>query len=311
MPRVEAPGVDEVAPRKAEPRALGIAACGRRLGPERGTRSERHHPDPAAPQVQQPPRIARHFLRGDDHCCSLADQAGSQPLPEPGRRSALEDLGKLPRREIEQRDDGRHVRQHRDGHRAARRVIDRSPGAAPLGPPGGADGRAPDEEWIERQRRRTQQARRRQQPAPPHVEPTEPLGRVGEVRLQQERERLAVEGSGVERADQTLQVGGRRRRPVRILQRTRVEHDPHAATRARRGRCGDTAGHRPLEPHRLRDLRPRSSSQRSCTTTSSASNTIRRDIFDWPTRRSWKTIGTSITRAPARQARYVISIWKT
>ena len=43
----------------------------------------------------------------------------------------------------------------------------------------------------------------------------------------------------------------------------------------------------------------------------SASTMIRRLIFDWPTRRSRNVIGTSRTRAPARDARNVISIWKT
>ena len=46
-------------------------------------------------------------------------------------------------------------------------------------------------------------------------------------------------------------------------------------------------------------------------TTANASNTIRRFIFEVPTRRSTKVIGTSFTRAPARLARYVISIWNT
>lgn len=38
---------------------------------------------------------------------------------------------------------------------------------------------------------------------------------------------------------------------------------------------------------------------------------ILRDIFDWPTRRSRNVIGTSLTLAPALDARSVISIWKT
>ena len=42
-----------------------------------------------------------------------------------------------------------------------------------------------------------------------------------------------------------------------------------------------------------------------------ASPMIRRDIFDWPTRRSRNVIGTSQIRAPSRLARKVISIWKT
>ena len=41
-----------------------------------------------------------------------------------------------------------------------------------------------------------------------------------------------------------------------------------------------------------------------------ASATIARLIFDSPTRRSRKTIGTSVDRNPACSARYVVSIWK-
>ena len=66
---------------------------------------------------------------------------------------------------------------------------------------------------------------------------------------------------------------------------------------------------RPVRP-RPRN-RPTSSSARSVTTTTSASTTIRRLIFDWPTRRSRNVIGISRTRAPARDARNVISIWNT
>ena len=38
---------------------------------------------------------------------------------------------------------------------------------------------------------------------------------------------------------------------------------------------------------------------------------LMRDILLTPTRRSTKMIGVSATRAPAREARYVVSIWKT
>ena len=41
-----------------------------------------------------------------------------------------------------------------------------------------------------------------------------------------------------------------------------------------------------------------------------ASATILFVIFDPPTSRSEKAIGTSSTRNPARSARYVVSTWK-
>ena len=45
-------------------------------------------------------------------------------------------------------------------------------------------------------------------------------------------------------------------------------------------------------------------------TRTTASSTMRLDIFDWPAVRSVKVIGTSTTRRPWRAARQVFSTWK-
>ena len=50
---------------------------------------------------------------------------------------------------------------------------------------------------------------------------------------------------------------------------------------------------------------------RSRGTFQTASSTIARLIFDWPAVLSTKRIGTSTTRKPLRNVRYVVSIWKT
>ena len=122
------------------------------------------------------------------------------------------------------------------------------------------------------------------------------------VRIDEEGERFAGHRVGVERAEQSVEVGGRERRPVGLLERPHVEHDPDPGGR-RRGRdtkAANGAGRsRPVQDPRRR-RRPSSSSARSWTTTTSASTTIRRLIFDWPTRRSRKVIGISRMRAPPR-----------
>jgi hypothetical protein len=69
---------------------------------------------------------------------------------------------------------------------------------------------------------------------------------------------------------------------------------PAPARRGRRRPDGVAGGHR----HRSRG------------TSEAASSAIRPVIFDRPSRRSWKTIGTSTTRRPERRARQVSSIWK-
>ena len=53
--------------------------------------------------------------------------------------------------------------------------------------------------------------------------------------------------------------------------------------------------------------RPRSASSRSFGIIITASAKIRRLIFDWPARRSTKTMGTSVTRNPRSSARDVSS----
>src|ERR671935_1025349 len=55
--------------------------------------------------------------------------------------------------------------------------------------------------------------------------------------------------------------------------------------------------------------RPRRAATRRSGTFQIASRTIARDIFEPPASRSTNVIGTSATLKPARNARYVVSIW--
>ncbi len=126
-------------------------------------------------------------------------------------------------------------------------------------------------------------------------------GRVLELRGEQEHERLAGHGIGLQRGQQLLEVAPGDRGTLGDLERAEVHDHPHAR---RPGGCGRGPG-APARPSR-RDHgpgrtgpRPRSSSQRSRSTTNSASTRIRRLILDWPTRRSRNVIGTSTTRAPS------------
>ena len=50
--------------------------------------------------------------------------------------------------------------------------------------------------------------------------------------------------------------------------------------------------------------------RRVLTTQVNPSTKIARDIFDWPTRRSANTIGTSRSRYPLRHIAYASSTWK-
>ena len=90
---------------------------------------------------------------------------------------------------------------------------------------------------------------------------------------------------------------------ARLLHRPGVDDDAYAARRRLGVVVGDETCHqRPGYWSSRRRPRPRSSSQRSWTTTASASKMIRRDILLAPSRRSTKTIGTSRdARAAARR----------
>jgi hypothetical protein len=172
--------------------------------------------------------------------------------------------------------------------------------------PCSAERGAAEQERVDGQGAAPEESRRREQPPADDVELLERRGRVVQIRLEQEREGLACERFGIVGAEQAVEVPGSRGRASWILKRSGVEDDPDAP----RSIPGLPA--RPGVTHRdRRSLRRRSSSQRSRRTTMSASTMILRDILDRPTRRSWKVIGTSVTRAPARLARWVISIWKT
>ena len=211
----------------------------------------------------------------------------------------LERSGHLPRRQVEQGHDDRQARRDRQ-RTAANRVVDGAGRSAALGPPGGAQRRAAQEEWIDGHRGRSQQPGWRQQ-APSHdLEMVVAARRVVEVGAQEDRERLAGDRLGVERPQQGVEVDRGQRGPLRGLERARVEDDPDAAWH-RGDRGAETADRAVAHDRRPPgSSRSRSSSARSWTTTTSASATIRRLIFDWPMRRSRKVIGTSRIRAPAR-----------
>ena len=314
--------IDEVSIAEAESiggGAGGLAAPERVLedGRVRGSRRERHDMDPLPSQVQQPTGGLRDRLGADEDRRGVAQQPGTQPLAEARRGPALEGLGELPGREIQERHHRRQAR--RDRHGVARRVIHGARRPAPFRPPRRPDRGTAQDERVDRQRRLAEQPGRRQQAPADDLEVFEPRRRVILVRGEQERERLAGARVGVEAAQQAVEI---RRGPWgagRLLQRSDVHDHPHAGRQvvgralAERPGGGLRATQRPRCRPRLRPVRhfarrrrptqPTSSSSRSCTTTTSASTTIRRDILLWPTRRSRKVIGTSRMRAPARLAR--------
>ena len=323
-------GIDEVATGQPEPLALrGGVVIGRggrsaatapgRRG-ERRPRGQRDHPDPVRAEMEQAAGRGLHLRAGDEHRGRVAQQPAAQALPEPRGRGAAEGLRQLPRRQVEQRRDDGQPRRDRQRPRAGR-VVERAGGPAAVGPPGGPERRPAQQERVHGHRRRAEEVRRRQLAAADDGQVRVGRRRVVEVAAQQERERFAVDGLLVEGAEQAVQIGGRDRRPRRLLERPRVEDDPHAGRRVRpragRSRARPGPGRRAAaRPDRSssaapRRSRSRSSSARSWTTTTSASTMIRRDILLWPTRRSRNVIGTSRMRAPARSARKVISIWKT
>ena len=269
--------------------------------------------DPLAAQVQEASGRARDGIRADQHRRRVAQQAGPQPLAEARRGAALEGARQLPRREVQERDDRRQTRGDRD--RVAGGVVDGPGRATTLRPPGRPDRRAAEHERVDRQRRLAQQPGRRQQAPADDLEALEAGRRVVLVRGEQEGERLARPRVGVEAAQQAIEVGGGPRRTGRFLERPDVHDDAYArrqvlGCRLSKGAVGLSA-RRPLGAPRFaghfacrrRRTLPISSSARSCTTTTSASTMIRRDILLWPTVRSRNVIGTSRMRAPARLAR--------
>ncbi len=248
--------------------------------------------------------------RRDEHGRGVLDQARPKSLAEARDGPGLVGLGQRPRGEVQQR------RHHRDPRR------DRQPAGGPVvhGPgrvlasraPAGAHRRAAEHERVDGQRAGAEEAGRRQPAVADDLELRPATGRVVEVGGQQERVRLARSWLGVEGVEQRLEVDRGQRGALGILERAEVHDHAHVRRRLRAaGRRGCRLP-RPRPPagavgrgHLARGTgpRPRSSSQRRLTTTTSASTTIRRLIFDWPTRRSRKVIGTSTTRAPSRDAR--------
>ncbi len=289
-------------PRDAELRPF-LVAVGQRLGPERGPRRERHHAQPVALDPQQAACLVARGLAGHEHDGRVPQDAGTQPLAEPGGRAALVRLRHRPRREVQQRGDDRDPR--RDGQRPAGRVVDGARGAAVLGPPAGPDRRAAQEQRVHGQRPRAEQPGGRQEATADDLE-AGPAGRgVLAVDAHQERERLVVGRVGVQGVQQRLEVDRRERGALRVLDRPHVDDDPDAGRPGLGRRLGArTPAAHSTDPDVSRTgPRPRSSSQRRPITTNSASTMIRRLILDWPRRRSRNVMGTSTTRAPKREAR--------
>ena len=255
--------------------------------------------------------------RRHDHCRRTLHDARPKALSEPRSGRALVGVWQLPRRNVKKAHDKGQSR--RQWHRTAGGVVHRAGSPSVMRAPAGRDGRRSEQKRLDRERAGSQELRRRQPAPADDVEAGQPLDRlrrVGQAGLQDERERFTRQRLGRERAQKLLEVGGRDGAAIRFLEGAQVEDDVHP------GRRRDCVSRRIAESDRVpfvgsaaqgRRLRnrSRSSSPRNCTTTTSASATIRRDILDWPTRRSRNVIGTSMTRAPARLARYVISIWKT
>ena len=217
----------------------------------------------------------------DDHRGRLAQQLRPQPLPEPAGDRPLERLRQLPRREVEQRHDDRQARTRSAA--ARRRPRGRRRPAAPprsarqAAPSGGAA----QQERIDGHRRRSAAggsaaaaAGRR-----PRGARSGRSGRRGRTASRNAND-SPVERLGVEGAEQAVEVGGGRAAPGpgswsgRASRTTRTPGDrrrPRAPSR----RVGD-----PVTTRRdAARSRPRSSSARSWTTTTSASTTIRRLIL--------------------------------
>ena len=216
----------------------------------------------------------------------------------------LERARELPRREVEERDhDGQPGRDRQ--RPATDRVIDGA-GRAARSARQAAPTAAPRRRNGSTVMRRGPQQAGRWQLAPADDLEVRDTRSVGSSRSEPIRnandspaQRIRVEG-----AEQAVEIGGRQRRPVGRLERPGVEDDADAgsggwARVTRGGRAGAplTTGSGSAARRRSR---PSSSSARSWTTTTSASTTIRRLIFDWPTRRSRNVIGISRMRAPAR-----------
>ena len=144
-------------------------------------------PQPVAPHVEQSPGGPRRRLAPDDDGRRVAQDLGTEPLPEPAGHGPPERVRELPRREIEQRDDDGQP--GRDRQRAAtHRVIDGAGRAATVRVPGGADRRATQDERVHGHRRGPEQARRWELAPADDLEVPIPLGDVVLVGADQERE---------------------------------------------------------------------------------------------------------------------------
>ena len=193
------PSVDEVALGQAEP--LPLRGAIRTLEGERVARGKWNDPDPVAAETQQAAGRRADGFAADDDRVGVTQQAPPDPLAETGHGRALEGAGELPRSEVKECHDDRQPRRKRQGA-AAGRVVDGATGTALPGAPRRPQRRAPQQERVDGHRRRAQQARGRQEPSTHDGQLLEARGRVVEVGLEEERERLAGERLGVEGAEQ-------------------------------------------------------------------------------------------------------------
>ncbi len=260
--------------------------------------------------MQQAPRSLGRGLRRDDHACRVAQVARAQTMSEARGSRRRVSLRQLPGGQIEERC---HDRQSRgDGHRSPGRVIQGAGGARFLRPGRDTHLRAAQQERIEGQACRTKEPRGRRQTASCS---DRQAGRFQGCRgivadaPDHERKGLARQGVSCEGLEQSLQISGRDGRTLPFLERAHVHDDS-------RPRCSSTPRPRSIDPmwrgrlaaHRQlpgarRGERPRNSSQRSRSTTSSASTMMRRDILLSPSSRSVKMMGTSTMHRPRRSAR--------
>ena len=137
---------------------------------------------------------------------------------------------------------------------------------------------------------------------------TTPPATLNAARVTPSQERMAAPASA-KKARTTKAVTEARSAALR-LRRHRVAAGHRQEERDRGDRVDDEEERRERDQEAAGDLGehcpfpyPPNPENRIDQTLRTASSRIRRDIFDWPTRRSSKTIGSSCTRKPLRTAR--------
>ena len=164
---VVAAGVDEVARRdpvplapRVERRPLGVADLGALHG-ERGegiSPGQRDDPQAGRADPQESRRGPRHGGAPHDHRIRVAEQLGPEALAEARRGRALVLLGELPGGQVQERGDDGEAGPDRQG---AADGVGHGAGAPGLvgGAAPGAERGAANQERVERERTRTEQAR--------------------------------------------------------------------------------------------------------------------------------------------------------